>query len=134
VLLCACAALAACAGPRIRVDSIPAPATLYVNGHVAGRTPKRMLAPYYGGYRLEAQLDRPEPSGARNADATVELAEPVTPWIFPLDFLVEALLAPFSDRELQVSLPLLRNEDALAPAQGGQDALLERARSLAVSR
>jgi hypothetical protein len=88
---------AACAGPSFHLDA-PAAAQTFVDGRRSAPTIRPV--PYYGTCVVDA-LPRLDGARARDFSHThsrtiVEFREPVTPWLFPLDWPLELLGRVFS--------------------------------------
>jgi hypothetical protein len=99
-LLAGALLFAACQGPTLTIDGPPAPdehAACYLDGQEVprGKGPQSRPLPYYG----TAALDTVPPAGdAGPGDfqkvphrTAIEVPEPVTPWLFPFDFLLEGV-------------------------------------------
>lgn len=91
-----CLALGACTGPTLTVRVEPGESNLFVDGrrHPGGELPFR----YYGDVRLQVEPPIEEGSEFRylGVERMVEVNEPVTPWLFPLDFGLELILRGFN--------------------------------------
>lgn len=93
----------ACAGPSLEVTATPAAARIYVDGRRAGTGAAAQPNTYYGTHTIAAappllrdpRTDELAPPRWRATRRTVVVAEPVTPWIFPLDFAVELATLPW---------------------------------------
>jgi hypothetical protein len=101
---------AACAGPSMTVTATPAEARVYVDGRHTGAGEVTLPNAYYGVHAVYAappllagDLEPPKWQARRQ---TVALAEPATPWIFPLDFVVELATSPWRQAEAMVDLRL----------------------------
>ena len=99
VVLCAWAcALSGCAVPEIRIHAEPEASVPFLDGQALPPVVKDvpLPAPYYGTARVGARMPGDLP-GRRRRDQTVEavLEEPISPWLFPLDFVLEVLTYPF---------------------------------------
>lgn len=111
--------LVACAGPTLTVAPTEPASAHYVDGQrLEGPT---MLLPYYGTAALDAF---PIPGPGTSTELTwlprrtvAEWPEPITPWLFPLDFPAECLWHLVRGRgDRVVEAPLLANpEPAVAP-------------------
>ena len=93
---------------------------------------------YYGNSLLEAE---PETEDGRfpylRAERMVTISEPVTPWVFPFDFLVEVLFHPFVGTSHQsATLQLPENPDLGAEGvePPGADGVRARGKSARVNR
>jgi hypothetical protein len=100
-LLCALL-FASCQGPSLTVERPPAPeqdAACYLDGLLVPpdakdpARPQRRPLPYYGTVAVDAvPAVRPvdgEQFAYMPARTAVAVAEPITPWVFPLDFFAE---------------------------------------------
>jgi hypothetical protein len=92
------AVLGACAAPQLTVSTKQPHAALFVDGRAAGTGTVATPLPYYGTLAASAVRPRPadrpeEPIGA--VRAALRVPEPVSPWLFPLDFVLEVASAPF---------------------------------------
>lgn len=82
--------LAACAAPTLHVDAEPAKSELFIDGRFEGLGEHEMRLPYYGtaSIYLMPPFDPGTPPRT-DTRATVTVDEPISPWFFPLDFLLE---------------------------------------------
>ncbi len=105
-----CAILTGCAGPSLEVATDPADAELFVDGRQAADG-KPLPFRYYGGILLEVEpLMKDGELLHLGLQRTVSVNEPVTPWVFPLDFALELMLRPFTGADDQsVTLGLTEN-------------------------
>jgi hypothetical protein len=119
-------ALAGCAEPELAIRVKPTGVWVYVDGEFTspGREPEaaraldepkydrlpeyiepfdhEMPLRYYGTTRLSARM--PATQGTRSIDwleqaEDVTIDEPFSPWLFPLDFVLECLTYPFVDAD-----------------------------------
>ena len=102
--------LTGCAGPSLEVATDPADAELFVDGRLTAAG-EPLPFRYYGDILLHAEPPMEDGEfrhlGLRQ---TVSVSEPVTPWVFPLDFLAEVIMRPFTGAEDQsVTLGLSEN-------------------------
>ena len=99
---------AACGGPSLTVTTDPGDAVLLVDGRV---TPEPEIPfRYYGDMELQAVPAPLDPDDWERAGTSriVTVSEPVTPWVFPFDFLVEVIQVPFggsAHQEVTLTLP-----------------------------
>ena len=105
-----CAILTGCAGPSLEVATDPADAELFVDGRLTAAG-EPLPFRYYGDILLHAEPPMEDGEfrhlGLRQ---TVSVSEPVTPWVFPLDFALELMLRPFTGADDQsVTLGLTEN-------------------------
>jgi hypothetical protein len=113
--LLALALLSACQGPKLTIERPRAPdqdATCYVDGHrvtppAAGKPVPHRPLPYYGTLDVDVvpavrELEQFQRMPART---TVEVPEPVTPWVFPLDLAGELMLRWFTGQADHVVQP-----------------------------
>ena len=105
-----CAILTSCAAPSLTVATDPADAELFVDGRLAADG-EPLPFRYYG--RILIQLEPPMEDGELRLlglQRTVSVNEPVTPWVFPLDFALELMLRPFTGPgDQSVTLGLTEN-------------------------
>jgi hypothetical protein len=102
--------IAGCRGPSLAVTTEP-DATLLVDGRVT-RQDEPITFAYYGERLLQAEPEAEEHERFRylRAERSVTVSEPVTPWVFPFDFLVEFVTLPFAGTAHQsVTLQLPEN-------------------------
>ncbi len=105
-----CLLTAGCSGPSLSVTTEP-DATLLVDGRVTPQD-EPITFVYYGERLLQAEPEAEEHERFRylRAERRVTVPEPVTPWVFPLDFLVELIIQPFAGTAHQsVTLQLPEN-------------------------
>jgi hypothetical protein len=134
------AALAACRGPSLVIEAQPSDARIFVDGREVGAG-RAVLAPtYYGAHRLAAVPPAPGPGPQdasapewRAAERTAVLREPVTPWLFPLDFPLELLAQLWQGPPDPVPLELEPRPVAGAPP-AEQDALADEPAEIAALR
>lgn len=141
-LLIAVLHLAACGSPRWSVVAEPPGTRLVVDGAVRRGGAIDEVIPYYGVVDLVA-VPR---AGATTVDgvtplttsrATLRIDEPVTPWIFPFDFVAEVLRSPFVDDPTpSARLVAPPRTDVAAPGAPppGIEAFLVRARAATAQR
>ena len=101
---------AGCRGPSLSVTTEP-DATLLVDGRVTPQDEPITFA-YYGERLLQAEPEAEEHERFRylRAERSLTVSEPVTPWVFPFDFLVEVITQPFAGTAHQsVTLQLPEN-------------------------
>jgi hypothetical protein len=141
LLAVAAACLPACAEPSWHVGAEPAGARLFVDGRHRHPSPQTGKIPYYG----TAEIAAVPPVAARDADGhrqaiargKLVIDEPVTPWLFPLDFVFEMARLPFVDDPvptLVMTAPPRLDESARGEAPRGLEDFLVRARRAAVER
>ena len=92
--------LGACAAPQVTITTEPPESRLFVDGREAAASQVTMPLPYYGTLGATALRKRPPdqadaPIAVVRADLPLE--EPVSPWLFPLDFVLEVASAPFRE-------------------------------------
>jgi hypothetical protein len=127
-LVLAFGSAASCAAPRVYVATAPADARVFVDGQLRETVGAQVFqVPYYGSMRLEG-------SAPGHVDQTVwvDLAEPVTPGLFPLDFVLEVgglLLGHDHDVHCRRELPPTE-----APATAAVSDLRAKARRMEQSR
>ncbi|MBI5851833.1 MAG: hypothetical protein HZB39_12535 [Planctomycetes bacterium] len=133
---------AACGSPRWSVVAEPPGTQLVVDGVARRGGSIDEAIPYYGVVDLAAVPQ----AGATTADgvtplaasrATLRIDEPVTPWIFPFDFVAEVLRSPFVDDPTpSARLVAPPRTDVAAPGAPppGIEAFLVRARAAAAQR
>jgi hypothetical protein len=103
--LLACA-LPGCVQPRLDVLTEPANALVYVDGRAVGRKEPgaAVVVPlrYYGTTALHGREppDQP-PAELLDQRQTITVEEPFSPWLFPLDFLLETMTFPFQTDRYQ---------------------------------
>ena len=136
------AVLSACSSPRWHAEAAPETAELYVDGAALPRRTVDAPIPYYGVVDLAAvpTIDATAEDGRtplRAARGKLAIEPPVTPWIFPLDFVLELARLPFADDPL----PALRLEapprqDVAVPGAPppGREGFVVRARDAAIHR
>lgn len=130
-------ALAACESPRWRAAVAPEPALLFVDGVAADGAEVEGPIPYYGTVDLAGVPAPGTQPSRRTVRALLDIDEPVTPWIFPFDVVVESAIALFSaDPVPSASLVLPLRTDVAEKNEIPADAsaFLERARRMATER
>ena len=103
-----CLLATGCSGPSLSVTTEP-DATLLVDGRVTPQD-EPITFEYYGERLLQAEPQTAEHERFRylRAERSVTVSEPVTPWVFPFDFLVELIIQPFggaADQAVTLQLP-----------------------------
>ncbi|MBK8978521.1 MAG: hypothetical protein IPM29_21705 [Planctomycetes bacterium] len=117
--------ITACGTPQWRVDvAAPAGTQLLRDGRATSAAALEGPIPYYGTAELTA-VPPPAPDDApvgssplpwRTDRVLVTIEEPVSPWLFPLDFLVELASWPFGPADDVVATGVLRPAPRAAPA------------------
>ncbi|MGE0145513.1 MAG: hypothetical protein AB7I19_19880 [Planctomycetota bacterium] len=141
LLAVAAASLAACAEPSWHVGAEPEGARLFIDGRHRYPSPQTGKIPYYG----TAEITAVPAVAARDADGhrreiargKLVIDEPVTPWLFPLDFVFEMARLPFVDDPvptLMMTAPPRQDESVRGEAPRGLEDFLARARRAAVER
>lgn len=130
--------LSACANPRLGVQSQPLGAEIHMDGRPAGTTPLAFEPAYYGMVLLHGEeqvgearlsLERQTFYGARSE--LVDFSAPVTPWLFGIDLIGEALVRVFGSMDVEASLKL----PLLEPESGtGLDQLVEESEAASLAR
>lgn len=135
------AGLAACSAPRWQVDAGPEDTRLFVDGRARSSRRIEGPIPYYGVVDLAVVPDldarSPDRIPLRTHRAKLAIDEPVTPWIFPFDFVLEMLEAPFVDDPVpHIELTAPPRDDLATPGTSapGIEAFLVRARAAATAR
>lgn len=108
-------AMAACAAPQVEIETAPDAPRVFVDGMQVGSGTVRQPLPYYGTIEVRtvprpAPVEQDDPPPPRAEVVTqFTVPEPFSPWLFPLDFVLETLFeAPFRDEpahRLAVELP-----------------------------
>jgi hypothetical protein len=135
--LAAALALCGCESPRWQVEAAPPEASVFVDGRVRPGHPIEGPIPYYGVVDLAAVPAFRERPARRAERAALRIDEPVTPWLFPLDFFVESAVALFEpDPVRSASLELEERDDLPARGDAPPDAetFAARARAAATTR
>jgi hypothetical protein len=131
--------LGGCATPNLVATVAPPESTVYVDGRQAGTGGHASLAVgYYGEVAVSAAVD---PAPERERDYVEELRlipvpVPYSRWLFPVDFLLEAVSYPFWDPyDHRVELAL-KPRSLLEPGVPDPDAeaILARARQARLER
>lgn len=135
------ALVSACSTPQWHADAAPEGTTLFVDGRDRHTASIEGRIPYYGIVELTAvpdfatEEDRDQPRTATRAQLAI--VEPVTPWLFPFDFVFEMALAPFVDDPVPTAhlVAPVRSDIAIPRAlTPGVEAFQARARAAATSR
>jgi hypothetical protein len=139
--LLACPALgiagAACRGPSVAFVAPQEQAGLYVDAQRLPAGVRSGPLPYYGTAAIDVVVpDADAMLPMRHGYETAELPEPVTPWLFPLDFVVELVSAPWRERDLtvRVSEPAARPPVVAKRPYPRAGELMARARAARVQR
>ena len=119
---------AGCGHTRVRLTTAPATddAALLLDGRRVGYGKAKRRLPYFGTASVSTAPAPPDPAEAmpgptvRGARQKVRMPAPVTPWAFPFDFPIEAILrlTGHASRELEYEIPVERYEmvDAGVPS------------------
>ena len=131
--------LAACAAPTLCVTAEPADAELFVDSKFRGLGDLDTRLPYYGTIRATLAPSILDESDRRDGRASLEVDEPVTPWLFPLDFVLELAgltLGWIDDSEHHLEIRAGDREDVIVSGRfpPGIEALRLRAGAMAVQR
>lgn len=141
VALLQMALVSACSTPQWHADAAPEGTTLFVDGHDRRTDSIEGRIPYYGIVELAAvpdfaaEEDRDQPRTA--ARGRLAIVEPVTPWLFPFDFVLEMALAPFVDDPVPTAHLVAPVRDDIAIPRAltpGVEAFQARARAAAIAR
>jgi hypothetical protein len=120
----------ACAGPTLTLRAIPGDAVVYLdNRQVPPEAPRVRPLPYYGTLRIEAEHRDRMPAARR-----ITVAEPVTPWVFPFDFVIELIGRLGGPSDVRVELPLPAADSAPPAPLPPKELLRARAAAAAVRR
>jgi hypothetical protein len=138
--LLAIGALTACSGPALLVEAQPPEARIYVDGRERGAGRIALAPTYYGTHRLAAVPPAPGPGPGsdhapewRATEGSAPLPEPVSPWLFPLDFPLEILAGLWRAEPAPVRLELAPRPPPGAPPEG-QDVLADEPAEIAELR
>ena len=124
--------------PTYHAVAEPADTELFVDGRTAGTEPIVRPIPYYGAVDLAVLPDADRYEIERtSARELLLIDEPVTPWIFPLDFFAEMAMSPFlDDTVVEAKLVAPERADLSEPAELPSDfeSFSARARTMRVAR
>jgi hypothetical protein len=126
-----------CAVPLLEIAVHPADARVYVDGRRARAGVVRL--PYYGTTVVSGQEAAGGESGITRSDdrSSVTTLEPYSPWLFPLDFLLEVATYPFNpdryEHLVRVDLPV-RSPVESGTRPGSVDPIRQRGKLALIER
>jgi hypothetical protein len=136
----ACGGLLACSGPSLEIASNRPTAAILLDGKPVGQGKAVLALPYYGTCEVAAvpAFADTNPAAGDTWRATRRLVEqvpPVTPWLFPLDFLGDLVTLPFRADHIPVEIELQRQPALTGDSQPpGIDGLRQRALAMRSAR
>ena len=139
IALCVLVALGctACASPGIEIDSSTDDAPIFIDGQLRGSGKVKLPWQYYGTMEVATAPPPELRSDRREARMQLGIPEPVTPWFFPFDFLIELAIRSWSS-DPGHQLTLTTSEPSSGVAEGidppEADAFRLRAREVRTER